>query len=123
MDSQNIIRAVICLCCLIVMSGCVRSRQMTGPAGEVMHSIDCSGTWMNMGMCLEKAGKICGSYGYDILMGDTRGHGNAANFGQYGYFSTPIVTRELVIRCKGGPGAKPELPKASEGKDTAGQNL
>lgn len=80
--------------------GCAISRQITGPNGEIMHSIDCSGYALNMGMFLEKAGKICGSKGYDIVMGGTSNYGAATSFNQYGLLSNPIVQREIIIRCK-----------------------
>lgn len=83
-----------------ILLGCAYSRQISGPNGETLYSIDCSGYALNMGSCLEKAGKICGSAGYDILMGGTSNHGNAATYGQYGFFSSPIISREIIIQCK-----------------------
>ena len=79
---------------------CAVSRQITGPNGEVLHSIDCSGYALNMGMCLEKAGKICGEKGYDIVMGGTSNQGGATTYCQYGLFSAPIIQREIIIKCK-----------------------
>ena len=53
-----------------------------------------------MGTCLEKAGKICGPHGYDILLGGAENHGTGMSSGQFGLFAAPIVSREIIIRCK-----------------------
>ena len=86
---------------ILLISGCATSKQLSGPNGEVLHSIDCSGYYSNIGACLEKAGKICGPRGYDILMGGTQNHGTSMSAGQFGLFAAPVVSREIVIRCKG----------------------
>lgn len=85
---------------ILLVSGCATSKQISGPNGEVLHSIDCTGYYSNMGTCLEKAGKICGSRGYDILIGGAENHGTGISAGQFGLFAAPIVSREIIIRCK-----------------------
>ena len=93
-------RILIIIIFSLLEYGCAVSRQITGPNGEILHSIDCSGYALNMGMCLEKAGKICGEKGYDIVMGGTSNQGGATTYGQYGLFSAPIIQREIIIKCK-----------------------
>lgn len=66
-----------------------------------MYSIDCSGAYANLGLCLEKAGRICGQGGYEIIGGATNNIGQGATAGQYGFFSTPLVYREVIIKRKG----------------------
>ena len=85
---------------ILLVSGCATSKQISGPNGEVLHSIDCSGYYNNIGTCLEKAGKICGSSGYDILIGGAENHGTGMTSGQFGLFAAPMVSREIIIRCK-----------------------
>ena len=85
---------------ILLVSGCATSKQISGPNGEVLHSIDCSGYYNNIGTCLEKAGKICGSRGYDILIGGSENHGTSMSSGQFGLFAAPMVSREIIIRCK-----------------------
>lgn len=92
--------ALFILTCGASLAGCAVSRQISGPDGETLYAIECSGYMMTMGSCLEKAGKICGDNGYELLMGGTTNHGNAATFGQFGVISTPIIQREIVVRCK-----------------------
>lgn len=87
-------------CLILLTSGCATSKQISGPNGEVLHSIDCSGYYNNIGTCLEKAGKICGSRGYDIIIGGAENHGTGMSAGQFGLFASPMVSREIIIRCK-----------------------
>ena len=92
---------LLCLAWLILLvSGCATSKQISGPNGEVLHSIDCSGYYSNIGTCLDKAGKICGPRGYDILMGGTENQGTMMSSGQFGLYAAPMITREIIIRCK-----------------------
>ena len=90
---------------ILLVAGCATSKQISGPNGEILHSIDCSGYYSNIGTCLEKAGKICGPRGYDIIMGGTENQGTSMSSTQFGLFAAPMVSREIIIRCKG-PEAK-----------------
>lgn len=98
---QTRIAKLIFLLCLISFSaGCATFKQFTGPNGETLYSIDCSGYYSNVGTCLKKAGEICGSAGYDIIMGDATNHGAMATGSPYGFYSGTIISREVIIRCK-----------------------
>lgn len=97
---MKILNSIQTGCLFLLISGCATSKQISGPNGEVLHSIDCSGYYNNIGTCLEKAGKICGSRGYDILIGGAENHGTGMSHGQFGLFAAPIVSREIIIRCK-----------------------
>lgn len=97
---MKFLRSVYLGWAILLMSGCAASKQLSGPNGEILHSIDCSGYMNNMGTCLEKAGKICGPHGYDLLLGGTQNHGTGMSGGQFGLFAAPIVSREIIIRCK-----------------------
>ncbi|MBD5416419.1 MAG: hypothetical protein HDR50_01800 [Desulfovibrio sp.] len=103
---------------MVLIAGCATSKQISGPNGEVLHSIDCSGYYSNIGTCLEKAGKICGSRGYDILLGGAENHGTGMSSGQFGLFAAPIVSREIIIRCKSTGG----LQNSIENTSTTQQN-
>lgn len=91
---------IILICLAIFISGCATAKQVSGPAGETLYSIDCSGTYLNVGDCLKKAGEICGKSGYEIIGGLSNNLGNAIAGNQYGIFSSPIITREIIIQCK-----------------------
>ncbi len=103
-------KLVILICALLTMQGCAVAKQVTGPDGQPMYAIDCSGAYLNSGHCLEKAGKICGEGGYEILGGYGANQGVMASAGTYGLFSAPIINRELWVRCKGAarPAMQPE---------------
>ena len=108
------VSSAIHLCLFILLiSGCATSKQISGPDGEVLHSIDCSGYYSNIGTCLEKAGKICGPRGYDILLGGAENHGTAMSAGQFGLFAAPMVSREIIIRCKNTGGIQDSVDHTS----------
>lgn len=50
-------------------------------------------------MCLEKAGDICGTRGYDVLerSGD---QGAMVGANQYGMYGSTTRTRNMLIACK-----------------------
>lgn len=48
-------------------AGCATSRSMRLADGWQTHVVSCGGPFLNFGHCLEKAGDICGGYGYTIL--------------------------------------------------------
>ena len=101
--NRGYMKKLLTLCLFdLLLCGCAVARQVTGPTGEPMHIINCSGTGMTLGDCLAKAGKICGAAGYDLIGSYGENLGNAATFGQFGFFSVPQVTREIMIQCKKG---------------------
>ncbi|HNQ03606.1 MAG TPA: hypothetical protein PKH69_03235 [Thiobacillaceae bacterium] len=51
----------------IGMTACASSREVRRADGWMTHVVGCGGPLLNMGHCLEKAGKICGGRGYAIL--------------------------------------------------------
>lgn len=83
----------------IVCSGCASAKKTYAPDGSSGYSIDCSGSIHTWGSCYEKAGKICGSRGYEILLksGDTGAEVSGNKFGVYG---GSVITRNMVIKCK-----------------------
>lgn len=87
----------IALCA--ILTGCATSKETYTQDGSKGHSINCSGTALNWGMCYEKAGEICGSKGYDIIAGGSdQGVMVAGN--QYGLYGGSIMNRSMLIRCK-----------------------
>jgi hypothetical protein len=95
------------LVAVVVLSGCATSNKTFGPNGREAHSISCNGAANSMGTCLEKAGEICGTLGYDILMqngsatpfGMANGYASSAGARASG-FSGAMVTRNLLVQCK-----------------------
>lgn len=110
MSNRFLARAAVLLSCALAVGGCAVSKQMIGPNGEIIHSINCSGTALTMGDCLAKAGQICGSAGYEIIGGDQLNHGYFAAPTNIGPIVAPMIQRELIIRCKVAGASKPLAP-------------
>lgn len=83
----------------IFLSGCASSSKTFAPDGSEAHSLNCSGTARNWGMCYEKAGNICKDKGYDILAGGSDQDATlVANNGSV--FAGTKHNRNLLIKCK-----------------------
>lgn len=83
---------------VLLLSGCASTKQTYGPDGRVAHSLNCSGTLRDWGMCYQKAGEICGLSGYDVLtMNGERGLYVSGTGGIYG---TTTHYRTMTISCK-----------------------
>lgn len=91
-------KLVAILMCCTILQGCAISKQITGPDGKAALTIDCSGWAMTWGACLEEAGKLCGSSGYNLVLAHNES-GQITNFGQFGLMSTPAMQRVMVIKC------------------------
>lgn len=89
---------VVCLICLY-LAGCATSSVTYLPSGEVGYNITCSGTALTWGQCYEKAGALCGSRGYDLVVrsGD-KGASVVAN--QFGLYGGSTIQRNMLIKCK-----------------------
>lgn len=82
-----------------ILSGCANSSKTYTPDGREAYSIDCSGLARSWGMCLEKAGDLCGARGYDTY----------TSLGDQGWVATvqpdfamagSTISRNLLIACK-----------------------
>jgi hypothetical protein len=88
---------------LVLLAGCASSNQTYAPDGSVAHSLNCSGTARNWGMCYEKAGEICGSSGYDVVQksgeqgATVSGSSSGTSSGVYG---STLHFRTMTISCK-----------------------
>jgi hypothetical protein len=91
----------------IALTGCATSTKTFGPNGKEAHSINCNGAANSMGTCLEKAGEICGTSGYDILMqngsatpfGMANGYANRSGASISG-FGGAMISRNILVQCK-----------------------
>ncbi len=81
------------------LSACASSRPVYTSDGKRGHNINCSGSALNWGMCYEKAGKICGEKGYEVLQksGD---QGFDVSGNQFGVYGGSVITRSMTIQCK-----------------------
>jgi len=90
---------VLLLSAVVALGGCASSSKTYTADDREGYSLDCSGTARNWGMCLEKAGDLCGARGYDVLerSGD---QGAMVGAGQYGMYGSTTQTRNMLIACK-----------------------
>lgn len=92
---------------LLALCGCAGSSKTYGPSGQVAHTITCKGAMNSWASCFEKAGDICGTAGYDVLMRDgsatpmgvANGYANASS-ANFSGFSGSAVSRSMLVQCK-----------------------
>jgi hypothetical protein len=82
-----------------VLIGCASARPTYTSEGKAGHSLNCSGTARNWGMCYEKAGEICGTKGY-VVLEKSGEQGAMATATQQGGFASSTFSRSMVIQCK-----------------------
>ena len=92
-------RLGIFLVVLTLIGGCATAKQIYTSDGQQGYNITCSGSALNWGMCYEKAGKICGEQGYEIIE-KNEGQGAMVSGTQYGVFGGSVVNRNMIIKCK-----------------------
>lgn len=86
------------------LSGCASASKTYGPDGKEAYSLNCSGAARSWGMCLEKAGDLCGTRGYSIVsaVGDV---GNltvaSATTQNANLVSGSVMSRSMIVSCKG----------------------
>jgi len=81
----------------VLLCGCATAKKIYTPEGKEGYSINCSGSALNWGMCYEKAGKICGSKGYEVLekSGD---RGALLSGNQFGLYAGSVINRSMIIK-------------------------
>jgi len=90
---------LVLIIALVFIGGCATAKQTYTADGQQGHSINCSGSALNWGMCYEKAGELCGENGYEVLE-KTGDQGAMATAGQFGLFAGSIINRSMIIKCK-----------------------
>lgn len=98
---------ILALAAAVALGGCATSSQTFGPNGKAAHSINCNGGANSWGTCYEKAGSLCGTAGYDIVMqngdvtpfGMANGYANAAG-GSVAAFGGGLRSRNLLVQCR-----------------------
>jgi hypothetical protein len=84
---------------VILIVGCAGSRTTYGPDGSEMHSINCSGWARNWGMCLKRAGELCGPRGYTIVNRSGDNPGTLVTGSPYGMSAAPVISRTMLVKC------------------------
>ena len=88
----------------VVLAGCTTSREIIGPDGAKLFSINCNGTARDISYCYEKAGELCGAAGYEVINTDGSSSpmliANRMPGGAFNMTGVSIVTRNVMARCK-----------------------
>ena len=84
---------------LFLLAGCASSSETHLPDGSMGYSLNCSGSARSWGMCLEKAGSLCGARGYDVVA-STGDQGAIIGGGSTVLAGGSVITRNMLIRCK-----------------------
>ncbi len=101
----------ISLTSIALLAGCVSFKEIYLADGSKGYNVNCSGSGMNYSHCLEKAGEICSTRGYQILnqQGEVVSLTNAVrefeartkiNTVSHTFQSGAVATRNLFIKCK-----------------------
>lgn len=94
-----------------ILAGCASSSQTYAPDGRQAFTLNCSGLARSWDACLQKAGELCATKGYDIIdrsgesgfmMGGGSSAGYAGNSGSAGggFFGGTTQHRTMLISCK-----------------------
>ena len=87
------------ICLVIVLTACATSKEVDTTEGQRGYSIDCSGDKFNWSLCYEKAGRICGEKGFEIV-DKTGGTGMLIAGIEYGVYGESGLNRSMVIKCR-----------------------
>lgn len=90
-------KIIILLSLCFFLGGCATAKKTYTSDGKEGYVITCSGSALNWGMCYEKAGKICGTKGYEVLekSGD---QGAIVSGNQFGIYGGSVINRSMVIK-------------------------
>lgn len=82
-----------------LLTACATSSKTYGPDGKEAYSITCSGMALDWGMCMSKAGDICGARGYNVLNvnGDS---GEIVTSNPQMTFGGTTISRNMLVSCK-----------------------
>lgn len=95
---RKIIGALSVAIC-VMAAGCATSSETYLPDGGEGYSISCSGAALNWGMCYEKAGKLCGARGYEIIAGGSD-QGAVVSGNQFGLYGGTVINRSMLVKCR-----------------------
>jgi hypothetical protein len=106
---------ILSLVFIATLASCASATKTYAPDGREAYSLNCSGTARNWGMCHTKAGELCGSKGYDVLVqngeqgqmidGSSSGSVSGMNNSIFGssssnIFGSSLHFRSMTIACK-----------------------
>ncbi|SAK89869.1 hypothetical protein AWB75_06235 [Caballeronia catudaia] len=99
----------------LLLGACATASHTFAPDGREAFSLDCSGSARSWGMCLEKAGDLCNTRGYEVLQASAEDgyiaagnagasiSGNRSGFAgssSSSFFASTLHKRTMLIACK-----------------------
>jgi hypothetical protein len=96
---RNVQRVILFTIATITLAGCAGASLTHGPSGRQAVSLNCSGWARNWGMCLERAGEICGARGYTVVNQSGDRPGYVGGWGTSGGSIAPVITRTMLVEC------------------------
>jgi hypothetical protein len=93
--------------CAAAVTGCALPVKTKLADGSDGYLLNCSGIARGWGDCMQSAGRVCGSSGYEVVnksegrgvIGSATGS-NAGAYSSNSAFVTSTHNREMLIRCK-----------------------
>lgn len=106
---------ILSLAVLILLTSCASTSETYSSDGSKAHTINCSGTARNWGMCYETAGNICGANGYEVLSKDENPSSaiNVSDGSLAAAFMSSKYQRVLTITCREVHPAKTATPSVA----------
>jgi hypothetical protein len=99
---MNLLRLMMITVSAAGLAACANSSTLTYlPNGSTGFAINCSGSdaSSNWSQCYEKAGQVCGAYGYDVVSKDVdNGATSGGTLG--GLLGANVKNRSMVVQCK-----------------------
>lgn len=91
---------VLALCAAAALAGCSASATRTSDTSthKATYHLDCSGTFLNMNSCVEKANNVC-SQGYDIVDKMTKEVKKPVSQSRQASAEVGKELKEMDIRC------------------------
>jgi hypothetical protein len=92
-------RFAVVLLIAILGASCATSRETYTADGRLGYKISCSGTALNWGNCLEKAGDLCSERGYTVLE-KSSDQGPVVTGTQASLYGGSVMNRSMIVQCK-----------------------
>ena len=99
MPTQNTMKSALPIFLVMLLTACATSKEIDIAEGQRGYSIDCSADHLDWSLCYEKAGKICGAKGFEIL-DKTGGTGIVVAGVEYGVYGESDPNRSMIIKCR-----------------------
>ena len=98
LNAKQFMKLTLPILPILLLAACATSEEIEIAKGQRGYSIDCSADHLDWSLCYEKAGKICGERGFEII-DKTGGTGVMIAGIQYGVYGKSDHKRSMIIKC------------------------